>query len=518
MHSIDYIILITYFLGVVGLAGFFSKSQKSLKDFLMGGGTIPWWAAAVAGIATVTSAISYIGAVGLGFSTDFSFLQYRLALPAAIFVICVVILPFFFNLRVYSIYEYLEKRFSLAVRLVGSGLFILFKSSFLAIGIYAPAIIISVLTGLDIVLIVLITGVLTTVYTLMGGMKAVIWTDVPQLLIMLGGIFVIIFVAINGIDGGFAEVLALGKEHGKFNYFNFSLSLTDTYTVWGGIIGGTFLIISQFGTDQAEMQRFLTVDSLNKSRYAFIASVLVATLLGFLIFFEGATLFAFYQQRGRTDIETNQVFIRFVIDELPVGFRGFLISALFAAAMSTISSVLNSLTTVYLSDFYNRFRSREASVSLARIVTLAIGLFSTGLACLGGYLGNILEAATSIINFFGGALVGVFLLGMLSRRAGPKGALSGFAAGFLTVLCVASFTGVSYMWYSAIGGTLTFLVGILTSSLLKEKPGVAQLKLVFSWNAVARREKKANEPGAGSPSLSRTATGSSLAAKGDISE
>ncbi len=485
MHSIDYIILFAYFTGVVVLAGFFSKSQKSLKDFLMGGGTIPWWAAAVAGIATVTSAISYIGAVGLGYSTDFSFLQYRLALPFAILVICVVILPFFFKLKVYSIYEYLEKRFNLTVRLVGSGLFILFKSSFLAVGIYAPAIIISVLTGLDIILIVLVTGVLTTVYTMMGGMKAVIWTDVPQLLIMLGGIVVIITVAINGIEGGFSEVLALGKENGKFNYFNFSTSFTDTYTVWSGIIGGTFLIISQFGTDQAEMQRFLTVDSLNKSRYAFIASVLVATLIGFLIFFEGATLFAFYQQRGRTDIETNQVFIRFVIDELPVGFRGFLIAALFAAAMSTISSVLNSLTTVYLSDFYNRFRSREASVSLARTVTLVIGLFSTGLACFGGRLGNILEAATSIINFFGGALVGVFLLGMLSKNAGPKGALTGFATGFLVVLAVATLTGVSYMWYSAIGGTATLISGNLTSFILKEKPDSNQLNLVFSRKAVA---------------------------------
>lgn len=191
----------------------------------MGGGSIPWWAAAVAGIATVTSAISYIGAVGLGYSSDFSFLQYRLALPFAILVICVVILPFFFKLKVYSIYEYLEKRFNLTVRLVGSGLFILFKSCFLAVGIYAPAIIISVLTGVDIILIVLVTGILTTAYTMMGGMKAVIWTDVPQLVIMLGGIVVIIAVAINGIEGGFSEVLALGKKMGNLIISTFPLHL-----------------------------------------------------------------------------------------------------------------------------------------------------------------------------------------------------------------------------------------------------------------------------------------------------
>jgi len=481
MHQIDYIILIAYFIGVVILAGFFSKSQRSLKDFLMGGGTIPWWAAAFAGIATVTSAISYIGAVGLGYSTNFSFLQYRLAIPIAIFVICVIILPFFFRLKLYSIYEYLEKRFNLTVRLVGSGLFILFKSCYLAIGIYAPAIILSTLTGMDILWIVLITGLLTTLYTMVGGMKAVIWTDVPQLLIMLGGIFVIIGVAVAGIEGGFGSVFQLADEHQKFRFFNFSTDLTDTYTVLSGIIGGTFLIVSQFGTDQSEMQRFLTVDSLRKANYAFIASLLVATLIGFLVFFEGAVLFAFYEQRGQTDIETNQVFIRFVIDELPIGFRGFLIAALFAASMSTISSVLNSLTTVILSDFYSCLCKKEASVRFARTVTLAIGLFSTLLACLGGLLGNLLEAATSVINFFGGALVGVFLLGMLTKRAGPKSSLIGFVAGLGIVVGIAIFTKISYMWYSAFGGLGTLLVGVTVATFLKEEVSKSQKRLVFSF-------------------------------------
>ncbi len=479
MQTIDYIILITYFSGVVILGGFFSKSQKSLKDFFMGSGNIPWWAAAISGIATIASAISYIGAVGLGFSSDFSFLQYRLALPVALVIICVVILPFFFHSGIYSIYSYLERRFNLTIRLIGSALFILFKCSFLAIGIYAPAIILSVLTGMDIIMIVLLTGVLTTIYTLMGGMKAVIWTDVPQLIIMLGGVFAIIWVGTSGVEGGMSEVISVGIEHGKFNYFNTELSLTETYTVWSGIIGGTFLIISQFGTDQAEMQRFLTVDSLKKANLAIITSVIVASLLGFLIFFEGAVLFAFYSERGQTDIPTNEVFIKFVIEELPTGIRGFLVAAIFAAAMSTISSVLNSLTTVFLSDFYNRFRENEASVFLARVVTVIIGVLSTLLACLGGYLGNVLEAATSIINFFGGALVGLFLLGMLNRRAGTKGAFVGFVLGFLAVLATAGLTGVSFMWYSAIGGIVTFITGSLVSIIMKDTPRPEQLEYVY---------------------------------------
>lgn len=480
MHIVDVILVIAYFVAVVLVAGFFSKSQKSLKDFLMGGGEIPWWAAAMAGIATVTSAISYIGAVGLGFSTDFSFLQYRLAVPIAVAIICIVVLPFFFRLRLYSIYEYLEKRFNPLLRLLASGLFIGFKCAFLAVGIYAPALVLSVLTGIDPLWIVLITGVVTTCYTLMGGLKAVIWTDVPQLLIMMGGIFVVIFVAVSKIEGGFEQVFEVARQHGKFDYFNFSTDVTDTYTIWSGIIGGTFLIISQFGTDQSEMQRFLSVNSLRKANYAFVTALLVASVIGFLIFFEGAVLFAFYTQENNVDIPTNEVFIHFVIHELPIGLKGLIVSALFAASMSTISSVLNSMTTVFMADFYRRFKKRDGSVRVARGMTLVFGLAATALACVGGLLGNLLEASTSIINFFGGALVGVFLLGMLSKRAESRGAAFGFLAGFSAVLAMALATEVSFMWYSAIGGLTTLIIGELVSRFSGRKPNENQLQLVFS--------------------------------------
>jgi len=479
MHPADSIIVVAYFVGVVVVAGVFSRSQKSLKDFLMGGGDIPWWAAALAGVATVTSAVSYIGAVGLGFSTNFGFLQYRLAVPIAIGVICVIIMPFFFRLRLYSIYEYLEKRFDASLRLLASGLFILFKCAFLAVGIYAPALVMSVLIGIDPLWIVLITGVVTTCYTLLGGMKAVIWTDVPQLLIMMGGIFMVIFIAASKVEGGFGEVFALAESHGKFEYFNWSTDPTDTYTVWSGIIGGTFFILSQFGVDQAEMQRFLSVSSLRKANWAFIASLLTASLIGFLVFFEGAVLFAFYRQQGNVDIPTNEVFIHFVINELPIGVKGLMISALFAASMSTISSVLNSMTTVFMADFYQRFRVGTGSVSTARGMTMLFGIAATALACMGNLLGNLLEASTTIINFFGGALVGVFLLGMLSRRAESHGAFIGFLAGFLAVLTTSLTSDISFMWYSAVGGASTMVTGELYSRLSGRRLHAGQLKLVF---------------------------------------
>ena len=489
MQNLDYIVLAGYFLTIFLIGAFFARSQKSLKDYFLGSRNIPWWAAAFSGIATVVSAISYIGGVGLGFSTDFSFLQYRLALPLSVLVIVVVILPFFYNLQLYSIYEYLEKRFSLAVRLIGSGIFIIFKCCYLALAIYAPAIIIEMLTGISITWIILATGLITTLYTLLGGIKSVIWTDSLQLIVLLGGIFVVIGIAAGGVDNGFAGVIESGRASDKFDYINTSFNVTERYTIWNGILGGMFLMISQFGTDQSELQRFLTTDSLKKSVFAISSSLLVATLLGFVIFFEGAAIFAFYAERGQTNIDSNQVFIKFVLEELPVGLRGFLIAGLFAAAMSTISSVLNSLTTVSLSDFYNRFREQEATVFLARLTTLSFGVIATILACFGGHFGNVLETAMTIINFFGGCLVGLFLLGMLSKKANTTGALVGFFVGFAGVLALAVVTDIAYMWYSAINAVLTYSIGLVVSLLLPSRRQPAEIDnnhLVYNWTKIKK--------------------------------
>jgi SSS family solute:Na+ symporter len=486
MQIVDYTVLAGYFLSIFLIGVFFSRSQKSLKDYFLGSRNIPWWAAAFSGIATIVSAISYIGGVGLGFSSDFSFLQYRLALPFSILVIVIIILPFFYNLQLYSIYEYLEKRFNLYVRLIASGIFIVFKCCYLALAIYAPAIIIEMLSGISIMWIVLATGLITTLYTLLGGIKSVIWTDCLQLVILLAGIFVVISVASDGVADGLSGIIETGRSADKFNYINTSFSWTETYTIWNGIIGGFFLMISQFGTDQTELQRFLTTDSLKKSILAISSSLVVATFLGFLIFFEGAAIFAFYSERdGQTNISSNEVFIKFVLEELPSGLRGILIAGLFAAAMSTISSVLNSLTTVSLSDFYNRFRKREASVFMARITTLGFGAIATLLACFGGYFGNVLETAMTIINFFGGCLLGLFLLGMLSKKANATGAMFGFFAGFACVLVLGITTEIAYMWYSAINAVLTYVIGLTVSLIFPSRTKSMEsnnANLVYSWN------------------------------------
>src|SRR5688572_20755947 len=438
MTSLDYVVILAYFAATTIIALVLAGSQKSLKDFFLGDRNVPWWLASFSGIATIVSGASYLGGPGVAFKGDYTLLQYRLALPLAIFVLCVVLLPFFYRLQLYSIYEYLERRFDSRVRMAASVLFVLLKTGYLAIVIYTPALVLSEVTGMPVLLIVLSTGLVTAAYTLIGGLRAVVWTDALQLFVLAGGLAVAVFLITRGVEGGLGGVWEKAEAAGKLRYFNFSVSPAEPYTLIGCVVGGAFLMISQFGADQTEMQRFLATSSLRRAGWALGSSMVVAAALGFVLFFVGTALFVFYAEhpgKGGIGFDSNRIFAKFISEEIPSGLTGLMVGAVLAASMSTISSVLNSLATVSISDLYQR-KGRQASVSGARLVTCAFGVIGTIAACFGSAFGNVLEASMTISNFFGGSLVGVFLLGMLSRRANAAGALVGMAGGVAVVLLV----------------------------------------------------------------------------------
>jgi len=470
---LDYVVIVAYFAATTAIALALAGKQESLKDFFLGNRNVPWWLASFSGIATIVSGASYLGAPGVAFKGDYTLLQYRLALPLAIFVLCAVLLPFFFRLQVCSIYEYLGRRFDQRVRMAASVLFVLLKTAFLAVVIYTPALVLSQVTGVPALAIVLATGILTTAYTLSGGLRAVVWTDALQLFVLAGGLGVALFIIGRGVEGGLAGVVSQAEVAGKLRYFNFSLALTDPYTFVGCVVGGTFLMISQFGADQTEMQRFLSTSSLRRASYALGSSMVVATGLGFLLFFIGTALFVFYGEhpdRGGIGFDSNRVFAKFIAEEIPAGLTGLMVGAVLAASMSTVSSVLNSLATVSITDLYTRAGRPEASVRLARFVTCGFGLVGTAAACFGGYFGNVLEATMTISNFFGGSLVGVFLLGMLVRRANASGALAGMVGGLAVVFLVSALTRVAGMWFGAISSLSAFGIGAVASLLTAPPP------------------------------------------------
>ena len=423
---------------------------------------MPWWLAAFSGIATIVSGASYLGGPGVAYKGDYTLLQYRLALPISIFVLCFVLLPFFYRLHVYSIYEYLGRRFDSRVRLAASGLFVLLKTAYLAIVIYTPALVLAQVTGISVLAIVLSTGLVTTAYTLIGGLRAVVWTDALQLLVLAGGLVVTVYLVTRGVDGGLAGVWDHAKAADKLRYFNFSIAVAEPYSLLGCVLGGTFLMIAQFGADQTEVQRFLSTSSLQRAGYALGSSMIVAAALGFLLFFIGTALFVFYAQHPEKNgigFDSNRIFAKFIAEEMPSGLTGLMVGAVLAASMSTVSSVLNSLATVTVSDLYPRAGRPEATVKLARIVTCVFGLVGTAAACFGAAFGNVLEASMTISNFFGGSLVGVFLLGMLIPRANATGALAGLGGGVAVVLAVSALTPMAGMWFGAVSALSAFGLG-----------------------------------------------------------
>jgi SSS family transporter len=461
---------------VLGVGAFFIRRQKSLNDFFLGDRSIPWWAAAFSGIATIVSAASFLGGPGQAFKSDLRYLQYRLGAPIAIFVIGWIMIPFFYRLRVFSIYEYLEARFDARTRVLAGAQFFLLKAMFLGIAIYAPSLLFMEMTGLPQLPIVLAVGLVTTAYTTMGGVKAVIWTDTLQVGILFGGLAAIA-VTILDQTGGWNAVAAAASESGKLRLWDFSWNLESEFTVWNGILGGTFVLLSQYGVNQAELQKFLTTSSIARARRALISTIVIVTIIATVFFLVGAGLHVFYSahpEKGGLTMNPDRVLSKFILEELPMGWRGLLMASVAAAAMSAISSILNSLTTVASSDFIGRYRPDWMTVAAARLVTVAIGIIATGAALYVERLGSILVAGTRMQNFFGGSLAGAFLLGMTSRRANSQGAFWGILLGTVAVAGLSAFTSISWMWHGIFAAGVAYFGGLAISLLTSPPPEKVQ--------------------------------------------
>lgn len=480
MAGIDIAILAVYFAAVVCLGSIFYRGQKSLSDFFLAGRNMPWWAAAFSGIATILGAISFLGAPGQAFKSDLRFLQYRLATPLALFIIGWIMIPFFHRLKVFSIYEYLELRFDLRTRVLGGAQFFILKALYLSISIYAPSLLFVQMTGLPLPVVVLGVGVATTLYTTLGGVRAVIWTDTLQLFILLGGLGVSAWVIAQN-TGSVAGILETAAVNGKLRLFDFSLDFTTEFTALGGLIGGTFLLLSQYGVNQAELQKMLTTTTVPRSRLALTSTMIFAAMVGFMYFLVGAGLWVFYAahpEKNAAALNPDRIFPKFILEELPTGIRGLVMAAVASAAMSAVSSVLNSLTTVFSTDFYERLTARKAGLSTARVTTLAIGFACTLGALYVSRLGNLLVVATSLQNFLGGSLTGTFLLGMTSRRANARGAFYGLVGGTVAVMLLAQFTRVAWMWHGAFAAAIAYGLG-LAISVASAEAGESKDELVW---------------------------------------
>jgi solute:Na+ symporter, SSS family len=546
MHFIDWMLVAAY-LGYVVYDGVKrSRNTGEVRGYFLANRSLPWWAVGLSIMATQMSAITLVGTTGQAFDDGMRFIQFYFGLPFAMIILCVTVVPFFHRADVFTAYEYLEKRFDVRTRALTSFFFLMSRGLSCGVIVSAPAVILSVVLGWNLYLTVLAIGVPTILYTMLGGVQAVTWTDVKQMILIFVGMAVVVVVILSRFpeEVSFGDAMTLAAATDHLRTMDFSFSLNETYTVWSGLLGGLFLMLSYFGCDQSQVQRFLTARSIDQGRVSLLMSAVLKIPVQFVILLIGVLVFLFYhfaapplvynpvtETRMRDNVEyralmreyegaseavrrtslavgksgageialaeyrvafqireeirdralelvkstqgdrrftdVNYVFPTFITTHLPVGIVGLMVAAIFAAAMSSISSELNALATASVIDFYRRLIRRKADdrhyLIVSKLATGFWGLVACGVAVWATQLGSLIEVVNRLGSFFYGSLLGVFVLAIGTRWATPRSAFYGLLCGMAAVAAVSLTTQISFLWYNVVGTAAVVLAGFLIS-------------------------------------------------------
>ncbi len=557
MHWLDWAIVAAYLVYITYDGLRLTKRSNEVEGYFLANRSLPWWAVGLSVMATQLSAITLVSTTGQAYADGMRFVQFYFGLPFAMIVICMTVVPFFYRAKVYTAYEYLERRFDAKTRSLASFCFLIQRALACGTVVAAPAVVLSIVLGWSEWRTILVMGLSTTLYTMFGGVQAVTWTDVKQMVIIFVGLFVVLYVIVDQFPPGvsISEGLSLASVTGRMKTVDTSFNLNETYTLWSGLLGGMFLAMAYFGCDQSQVQRFLTARSVSEGRISLLMSAFVKIPMQFLILFIGVMVFVFYQfvkppmifkaddrkkieqnaeyqkleteysqaflmrQQAalayaradeRTDVaaitknsyvesnklfndarsravalvkqetgsdkfnDTNYIFPSFITSYAPVGVVGLIIAAIFAAAMSTISAELASLSTATVIDFYRRHFKPDATdahyLRVSKIATGAWGLFACIVALNATQLGSLIEVVNKFGSYFYGSLLGVFVLAIGTKRATSNGAFFGLIAGVAAVGVVGNYSKISFLWYNVIGCVVVVIIGMVIS-LLEGKRG-----------------------------------------------
>lgn len=468
-------VLIGYLIFVVLVGVFFMFKNKDTNDYFRGGQSIPWWAAACSIYATMLSSLTYVALPAIVYQTQWLLLigiwMMVLVAPVAIYVA----MPFFRQIDATSAYEYLSKRFNTPVRLFASGLFTLFHIGRMGIVMALTALALSAVTPLSASESVLIMGVLCLIYCTLGGIEAVIWTDTLQTVVLLLGAVICFVTIILGIDGGLSSYIEIGMHEDKFTMLNndFSLESITTLSIWVIVLGGIGQNLSSYTADQAIVQRYMVTKNPKDAEKAIWTNALMA-IPGTLLFFGiGTGLYVFYKTNpGKLDptIQIDQIFPTFIATELPVGVAGLIVAGIFAAAQSTVSTSMNSISTTVVTDFirpFNLIKTEKGYMNVARLLTFIMGTLGTlaGLIFINPEIRSLMEAYFKVIGMFMGALGGLFVLGILSKKANASGAIIGILSGVAMMISAWQMGWANGYLYATIGIISCLVIGYLASFL-----------------------------------------------------
>jgi solute:Na+ symporter, SSS family len=469
LNSIDFAIIGLYLAGITLFGLRFRKKQRTLRDYFLAGRDIPWWAIALSIVAAETSTLTIISIPGLAYDTNFTFLQVVMGYVVGRVIISLVLLPHYFRGDIYTAYELIERRFGRGLRSLTAGLFLLTRAAAEGVRVYAVSIVVAIALGTGQVTSIAIITLLTLIYTFEGGLAAVIWTDVVQTAIYVGGTLVGLVTILHLVPGGWAAIHAAAAGAGKLQVFDFTRSVSLPYTFWAGLIGGAIFTTASHGTDQLIVQRLLAARGQRQSATALISSG-VAVLFQFALFLTvGTMLWAYYRVPSSAFGRADRIYPTFIVTHMPHGISGLLIAAILAAAMSNLSAALNSLSSSAIMDFYVRLRPQadeKRRMRLARVATFVWALVLFGLAIIALHkAGRVVEVGLQIASVAYGALLGAFLLGVLTKRANQRGAMVGMVCGFAMDLYLWRWTHVPWTWWVMVGTAMTFGVGWVVSVL-----------------------------------------------------
>lgn len=474
MRYFDLGVILVYLVGITWFGSRFKSSQRSLRDYFLGGRTTPWWAIGFSIVSAETSTLTVIGTPALSFGGNFGFLQVVFGYLLARIVISLLFLPHYFRGEMYTAYELMEKRFGQRLRKLTAGTFLLLRAMAEGVRVFAISIVIAILLGTGEIVSILVIVCLTLFYTFEGGMTAVIWTDVIQMFLYVGGALVSLFVILGHIPGGWSHVAGVAGEAGKWHLFDFRFEWTmeffaRPYSFWAGIIGGCLLTTASHGTEQLMVQRLLSARSEREGRRALFASWGVILFQFTLFLLIGAILFVYYtDNRLPMPAKADRIYPEFIWRELPPGVAGLVMAAILAAAMSNLSAALNSLASTTIMDFYKPMvpgRTEAQYLRLARLATLAWGAVLFAIGVVSAQVKSVLEAGLGIASILYGALLGVFLLGVLTKKLGEGSAMAGMAAGLAVNLYVRWATPIAFTWYVLIGTSVTLAVALAVSRI-----------------------------------------------------
>ena len=475
MATLDLVIIVLYVAGCTLLGAYLGSSAKGLKGYFLGESNIPAWAVMISIVATETSTATFLSVPGLAYLGDLTYLQLPLGYILGRIIVAKVLLPGYFRRQIFTAYEVLQQRFGGATRTTASVLFLGTRVMADGLRLFLAAVVLQFVTGWRIETSIVAVGVSTIIYTYLGGMKAVIWTDVIQFIIYILGAIVALFLMVHRIPGGWGEIWEQAAAANKLRVFDFSFAYDKQFTFWAGLIGGMVLNTATHGADQMMVQRYLAARSERHAAWALIASgfVVLAQFALFLVI--GISLATFYRDfpppNPAVDIAKDREFAYYIIHYLPTGMLGLVVAAIFSAAMSTLSSSLNASASATVNDLYRPLVPQATDLhllALSKILTAVWGVAQMGMALAAiRFEANVVNNVLAIASFTSGIILGLFLLGIFTR-VGQTAALIGLIVGLGAVSYAKFETALAWPWFALVGSSTVFAVGWLLGQLLPQ--------------------------------------------------